>query len=250
MKSPPYMRTWVDDYIADTLDLDAEEMGAYWLLLLHAWKHPDCSLPDDDRKLARMARVGLRRWKTRIKPAVLRYWQIEGGRLFNGKQRKERAFNESLSESKSRNAKARWETQTPENKQTKPCNRNAKADATAMLNLESQNPYNISPNGDCAASDTSDNDFSFSDFEEEWADMVREYGLPAMRSGARARRMKLFGVRKRQYPLLEDWQAAFRTLREAKWMHGDNNRGWRCDVDDFLEAKKFSRLVEGKYVEV
>lgn len=122
------------------------------------------------------------------------------------------------------------------------------ADARPETEAE-QSRAELQPNGCCAASGTPDDDFSFADFEEAWQEMVDAYGLPAMRAGARERRKRAFNVRKRQYPNMEDWTAAFKTLAAAKWMHGDNNRGWRCDADDFLNPTKFSRLVEGKYVE-
>lgn len=104
----------------------------------------------------------------------------------------------------------------------------------------------ISPKGDKSAN-ADPNDFSFSDFEESWGEVVKECGLPAMRAGARERRRRAFNTRKRQYPDIDDWRIAFTTLRKAKWMHGDNDRGWRCDADDFLDPRKFNRLVEGKY---
>lgn len=110
----------------------------------------------------------------------------------------------------------------------------------------------LEPKGSCAASAApppAEDDFSFSDFEEAWAETAEACGLPAMRAGARDRRRRAFEVRKRQYPAMRDWQAAFASLRKAKWMHGENERRWRCDADDFLDPKKFSRLVEGKYVE-
>lgn len=107
----------------------------------------------------------------------------------------------------------------------------------------------IEPNGSCAASGTPEDDFTFSDFEEAWAEVSKACGLPAMRAGARDRRRRAFSVRKRQYPDMADWQTAFATLRKARWMHGDNRQGWRCDADDFLNPQKFSRLVEGSYAE-
>ena len=150
MSGPPYMRLWVDDYLTDTLDLDAEESGAYWLLLLHAWKHDDCSLPDNDTKLARIARVGIRRWKSTIRPSVERYFDIVDGRWSNPKQRNERAFTERLSETKSRNSRARWDNQDTENKGNDTSDRNAAGDAAAMRNPESQNNY-LSSDEDRAA---------------------------------------------------------------------------------------------------
>jgi uncharacterized protein YdaU (DUF1376 family) len=54
---------WFPMYPADFLSSQAvaqmttEEVGAYTLLLLMAWRDEDCSIPDDDEQLARMTRL-------------------------------------------------------------------------------------------------------------------------------------------------------------------------------------------------
>lgn len=97
-------------------------------------------------------------------------------------------------------------------------------------------------------SETSSDDFTFDDFFESWNQIATECGLSVMPK-ALPRRREAFRVRKREYPDIGDWQSAFRCLRKAKWMHGENDRGWKIDADDFLNAKKFTRLVEGTYAQ-
>jgi uncharacterized protein YdaU (DUF1376 family) len=41
--------------------MEAEQVGAYWLLLLYAWSQPDCTIPADDARLAKLSRLG-KRW--------------------------------------------------------------------------------------------------------------------------------------------------------------------------------------------
>lgn len=53
--SPPWMPFYVADYLADTGHLGALEHGAYMLLIMHYWQKG--GLPDDDRQLARIARM-------------------------------------------------------------------------------------------------------------------------------------------------------------------------------------------------
>lgn len=95
----PALPLWTDAFLADTLHLDATESGAYLLLLIAAWRTPECRIPDDDEILARWSRCGLRTWR-RIRPKVLAFWRpCEGGfeqkRLIEERQRakvlKERA---------------------------------------------------------------------------------------------------------------------------------------------------------------
>jgi uncharacterized protein YdaU (DUF1376 family) len=50
---------YVEDWLSSTaIDLmtAAEERG-YLRLLLHAWKNPDCGLPNDDRILAHLSKL-------------------------------------------------------------------------------------------------------------------------------------------------------------------------------------------------
>ncbi|GGX63134.1 hypothetical protein GCM10007385_35330 [Tateyamaria omphalii] len=62
---------WADRFLRDTMELSAEEIGAYHLVLYAMWKRPDCSLPADSKKLARIARVSVRKWNSQIGPSIL-----------------------------------------------------------------------------------------------------------------------------------------------------------------------------------
>ncbi len=61
MSKYPWMPLWVGDFLGDTAHLNAAETGAYLLLLIHLWLNG--TLPNDDRKLARIARTTPRQWK-------------------------------------------------------------------------------------------------------------------------------------------------------------------------------------------
>jgi uncharacterized protein YdaU (DUF1376 family) len=74
----PSLPLFTDAFIADTGHLTAEQTGAYLLLLMMAWRSPKCRLPDNDAKLARWARVDLRRW-SRVKAAVMGFWILSDG---------------------------------------------------------------------------------------------------------------------------------------------------------------------------
>lgn len=80
MSNTPFMPLWVSDFLGDTLDLDAKEIGAYMLLLMAMWQRKG-RLPADPRKLQRVARVG-RDWP-RIWEALERYFITEGDQITN-----------------------------------------------------------------------------------------------------------------------------------------------------------------------
>lgn len=75
----PCLPLWTDAYLGDTEHLTLEEHGAYMKLLMIAWRSPNCDLPDDDKRLAIMLRTGARRWGA-LKPAVMAFWTLTGGR--------------------------------------------------------------------------------------------------------------------------------------------------------------------------
>ncbi len=56
----PWMPLWIDDYMAATATLTTQEHGAYLLLIFHYWR--EGSLPEDDKKLARIVRLSLKEW--------------------------------------------------------------------------------------------------------------------------------------------------------------------------------------------
>lgn len=56
----PWMPLYVADYLADTAHLEAAESGAYLHLIMHYWING--GLPNDDRRLARIAKMADREW--------------------------------------------------------------------------------------------------------------------------------------------------------------------------------------------
>jgi uncharacterized protein YdaU (DUF1376 family) len=64
-----------DDYLADTRHLTAAQHGAYFLLLLMAWRSPDNALPNDDDMLAKWACMDRRTW-LRNRTVVLAFWVL------------------------------------------------------------------------------------------------------------------------------------------------------------------------------
>lgn len=58
--SRPWMPLYVADYLADTGHLSAAEHGSYLLLIMHYWQKG--TLPNDDRRLASIARATPEQW--------------------------------------------------------------------------------------------------------------------------------------------------------------------------------------------
>jgi len=54
-----FMPVFWGDFLANTMDLSAQEVGAYFLLIAHAWEH-DGKIPFD--RAQRIARIGNHQW--------------------------------------------------------------------------------------------------------------------------------------------------------------------------------------------
>ena len=99
---------WTDDFLADTFHLDAEETGAYVLLLMAAWRSPACDLPDDNKLLARYARCSSRRWALHMRRTMLPFWGVADGRWTQKRLTLERAATEIRTLKSSQAAQKRW----------------------------------------------------------------------------------------------------------------------------------------------
>jgi len=81
------MPLWVSDFLGDTLDLDAADIGAYMLLLMAQWNRDGESLPDDAKKLKRVARCG-RNWD-KVWGNISRYFETDDMGIFSKRLRLE-----------------------------------------------------------------------------------------------------------------------------------------------------------------
>lgn len=85
MSRAPFMPLWVADFLADTMDLDASEIGAYMLLLMSQWQRDGRSLPDDTKKLQRIARCG-RNWP-KVWASIDRYFDRDESGVYSKRLR-------------------------------------------------------------------------------------------------------------------------------------------------------------------
>lgn len=85
---------WVDAFQRDTQHLQADEVGAYMLILMAMWTRESCDFPSDDSRLARVARVSTRLWKSRVGPVIMEFLEVGNGAVISQRLRKEAAYVE------------------------------------------------------------------------------------------------------------------------------------------------------------
>lgn len=106
MAEYPAMPLFTDAFIGDTLHLNSAQVGAYMLMLMTAWRSPDCSLPNDDVYLARITRMDKRTWLNN-KKVLLEFWQVtEDAKLFQKRLGDERIYVEEKRNNNSKAGKA------------------------------------------------------------------------------------------------------------------------------------------------
>lgn len=104
MSEFPSIPFFTDAYLADTRHLSTLEHGAYLLLLMMAWRQPDCRMPNDDDTLAKWAGVDARTWK-RIKPRVMAFWTLAEDRWSQSRLSREREYVSKRAEVARKNGK-------------------------------------------------------------------------------------------------------------------------------------------------
>lgn len=77
MAALPYMPLFVADYLADAAHLTTTQHGAYLLLIMNYWQRGG-PLPDDDRRLASITRLGTREW-LRNRPTLEEFFTLTHG---------------------------------------------------------------------------------------------------------------------------------------------------------------------------
>lgn len=98
MSERPFMQLYVSDFIGDTLHLSTEQVGAYLLLLMAMW-NAGGSLPNEESKLARVARMSVKKWRA-VAPDLMGYFDVEGDAVRHHRLTKELQKSESKSQSR------------------------------------------------------------------------------------------------------------------------------------------------------
>lgn len=183
----PFLPIEVQAFLADTQHLDARESGAYAMLLFHAWLSADCGLPDDDKRLALLARCTTGEWR-KIRSTVMGFWFLSrDGRWHQKHLDSKRVEVATKSAKASAAANAKWlkwyET------------RRADADAYAKRTLSERtaqaSPIKSKPESESSSSEISTDAASV-------AALRRDGSAPLAKPPSMSDRMKALAIANRQ----------------------------------------------------
>lgn len=71
--------------------------------------------------------------------------------------------------------------------------------------------------------------------------------LPKIRSISNGRKKHL-QARMREPYFIENWQTALNEIPRRPFLMGENDRGWKADIDWFLKPDSVTKIMEGKFL--
>ena len=174
MAEYPALPLWTDAYLGDTSHLTTIEHGAYLLILIAMWRAGG-ALPNDDKRLARTARLTPGQWG-RVKESIWEFFTVSSDSITQGRLTDELNAVRQNSKKQSDKAKARW---LKKNKTTNAGAMPEECRSDASLTLTH---IHESPNGDSPPLAPQKPDR----FEEFWGQ------FPRQRRGNKAKAMKAY----------------------------------------------------------
>jgi len=137
MSAQPYMQLWIADFIGDTLHLSDAEIGQYMLLLMAMWRNGGY-LPDDPKKLARIAR-------NEVSESVMQMFSKSEANACICQKRLLVELQKAKAKSEARSEAGKWGAQVKALKNNKPAKAKAIAKAKAKVQ-HSPEPEPVSTN--------------------------------------------------------------------------------------------------------
>lgn len=248
MSAPPYMRLYWGDYSRKTRHLTkASEHGAYLMLIGALWDN-DGKLPADDETLAAYALCTPDEWAA-LKPKIMPLLTVSRGKISQAR------VTEELAKYKSTSGKRKEAGKKGGSASVGKDSGNGQANASHLptqseSKSESKKEDPLTPKGDDlfggeggegVAPPTDDVREAF----DLWNAMAPGLGLPMAKDLTETRRR---AIRKRLAVAgLPGWREALAAVSRSKLCRGDNDRGWKADLDFVCQARSFTRLREGSY---
>lgn len=263
-----------DAYLADTQHLTLEEHGAYFKLLLIAWRSPHCALPDDDKRIATMLGVTAKKWAA-LRPTVMAFWTRTEHGFEQKRLSKERAWvaeksgkargaahirhgtedratisrpagAKSSGDNSPRPATVRKPKSLSE-QDTGDANAGADADANAPANGGAPPPppkrkKECSDEHSRGRADTSEVDEGFA----AWNALRAELWPTKRDPQVTPERRKKLALRLAEHGLV-GWLDALSRIRGSPFLRGDTPSGFTVSIDWALEPRNLRKILEGNY---
>ena len=117
MASFPSLPLFVREFLADTIHLSIVEAGAYLHLLMHSWNRANCSVPDDDKKLAAWCKLSVSEWLD-VRAELEPFFTIKNGQWTQKRLLKEFQYVKNLTNKRKEAGKKGGQAKVLNNKET------------------------------------------------------------------------------------------------------------------------------------
>jgi uncharacterized protein YdaU (DUF1376 family) len=130
--SRPWMPLYISDYLGDTGHLTNAEHGSYLLLIMHYWQRG--KLPNDDVRLASIAKASLQQWES-MKPTISEFFDSDWrhARIDDELEKSRKAYEKRALAGKKGGLSARKKTSNDE-AMLQQCSNNAEPTTTTTTN--------------------------------------------------------------------------------------------------------------------
>lgn len=229
---------WVDAFHRETQHLSADEIGAYFLIIMAMWSRKSCDFPNNERQLAQVSRVSTRLWKSRISVNIMGYFDVVDGCVISSKLRKEATYVE-------RHVTQQRCRKTGE----KPDNLLKDIDwhPTAVKTTDEPRPIPTQqPNNPTKGSLTDSCHSGIQEAVEIYNKYSKQNSWSVCEKFTKTRQAKM-RARLKDAGGLEGWVDALDRVKKSPFLMGQTNESFRMGLDFILQESSFVKLMEGKY---
>jgi uncharacterized protein YdaU (DUF1376 family) len=241
MAAIPFMPLYVSDYLADAAHLSTLEHGAYLLLIMTYWQRAE-PLPDNDRKLARIARLSDAEW-AEMREDIAEFFTVEDGLWKHGR------IDHEIEKAKAKLEAARNAGRASAQRRLN--DRSTRAQRKSNYIEGDKNNNTIVSNdtiGEVAKDGEDENPVDESlkpeHVVEKWNETAEMISRPKVRDLTPERRA-LVKARIAQYSI-DDFVTVFAKIAGSPFLRGDTR--WKGATFDWTMKKaNFQKIIEGNY---
>jgi len=250
----PWMPLYVTDYMADTIELGADEHGVYMMLLMLAWRRADGAIPNDMAWLKRALSSCMKdmhgtRFKRLVPPLLSRFFSLDSqGNWRQKRLTKEREKVEKIAEKQREKAEKRWSAPNKNNDL-----RDASAvpqfgDAAMLLNTsDSHSHKKTEAYASAAPVKQKRSTKARTQISESWQpdDQGISYALARGFAGEKLRQLiaSFVNYHRGKGSLMADWNAAWRTWCDNEVKFRGNGNGISKPLTQHQIERETSRKI-------
>jgi uncharacterized protein YdaU (DUF1376 family) len=254
VKADAWMPFYPADYLRKTMRLTRDQHGGYFLLLLACWDGGG-RLPNDESELAAIVKASTSEWR-KLAPKLLPFFSVEGEWLVHGRVLEEYEKAARMAETSRANGRKGGRPRSQEPSGNKPdgnppnnpagflqdTQRGTQSETPALVARPSPTPEDKDADASFVAGKPND---AVRIAVDEWNALAARLGLPQARTIDRSRKAAIHA--RLSEGGMDAWRQALAAVERSDHCRGQNDRGWKADIDFVCQPKSWRRLLEGFY---